>query len=95
MVTLSDYSIKKRRIEKRKAKKDKQGYECWVDAHMRKVLGRWSVFRKLASMIGVGNEDWPLAMRIGRGNQEWTLAIMLSQLAITHWRLASTPDLKT
>ena len=75
----------------------------------RKVLGRWSVFRKfvLATMIGfdtedwplriigVGSEDWSLAMRIGRGNQEWTLAIMLSQLAITHWRLASTPDLKT
>ena len=46
----------------------------------RKVLGRWSVFPKfvLATMIGVGTEDWPLAMRIiGVVSEDWSLAVRI------------------
>ena len=48
----------------------------------RKVLGRWSVFPKfvLATMIGVGTEDWPLAMRIiGVGSEDWSLAMRIGR----------------
>ena len=48
----------------------------------RKVWGRWSVFPKfvLATMIGVGTEDWPLAMRIiGVGSEDWSLAMRIGR----------------